>query len=107
MEKEARIKELKHLIGEDAQTIREASGRRAENRAELALLLCPYKVGDTIVDKRGRHAVISKIQPGRYSMGNDFALYGHILKKDKTPGKLERTLYHYDSWRKAEEVDRG
>jgi len=61
-----------------------------QSRAEL---LCPYKIGDIITNRRGgTQAKISRIVPGygRYEM------FGYFLRKDGTPGTKSHRLYSFE-----------
>ena len=72
--------------------IREYEQRRAE-------LLCPYKVGDVLVNDRGERAQIVAIRrPGIFDKG--YGLSGRYIKKDGTPWKNRTASFWSGTWTK-------
>ena len=85
--------ELKSLLGEQARINQELG----EVRLKRAKFLCPFEIGDTLIDRKGKKARIVSINSGY----GDYALRGAIIRKDGKPGRITR-LYSWDDWKKEE-----
>ena len=82
------IKKLEEEQKRIGAELSEANQRKAD-------FLCPYKVGDILVDKKGRQARVAKIYPGY--MGYHVKLQ-YILKSGKE-GLVTHKLYVLDGWK--------
>jgi len=63
-------------------------------RAEL---LCPFKVGDVLTDKKGSKAVLKRISASSWSRG--YSMFGARLRKDNSEGRIAE-LYEWNEWGK-------
>ena len=79
-------------------------GQKEQIQAELNPLYqqraedsCPFKVGDILVDERGRRARLMKIRPGWRGVPS---MWGQFLRKDGSEGR-EGELYGFDGWKEA------
>ena len=70
----------------------------AEEQLKRAIFLCPFEMGDILVDRKGKRAKIVKIS----SAYRDYRMDGAMIRKDGTPGRVAR-LYDWDDWKKEEQ----
>ncbi len=76
---------------------RDVRSRLNQLLQERAEYLCPFKVGQQLVNKRGKKAVITRI--GSEGYGDGYRLTGRSLKANGKPGAKERRLYEWDGWK--------
>jgi len=84
------IKALEEQIDELREKLKNLKQEKAE-------LLCPYRVGEILVDKHGRQAKLATIIPSSWQ---DYEMIGTFLKKDGTEGKRTGELYSWDGWKR-------
>ena len=60
-----------------------------------AKFLCPFKVGDILINEKGKRVIVRTISP---SWGS-YLMKGNMLRKDGSEGRLAK-LYDWDNWRK-------
>lgn len=98
MDKSKLIEEIKQ-IEQEIYLLKHQSG---ELRLRLAVMNCPFKVGDRVtwMSRRPQVWQISKILPG---FGyRSYALYGYKVKKDGNPGVRELEIHYGSDIRLAE-----
>ena len=84
------IKKLEEERGRIRSELREAKDKRAN-------FLCPFKVGDSLINKNNKKAVVKRIYDG-YS---DYTMNVSMIRKDGTQGRIARA-YDWDDWKKEE-----
>ena len=70
-------------------------------RQKLAEELCPFKVGATVVSKRGHKAVVTKIYGNTWGT---YEAYGNRILKSGAKGKTIKLYVDWEDWKKQEEV---
>lgn len=71
---------------------------RSELRQQLADALCPFVVGEQLIDRKGNKAEVAKIKWSSWSEGYEFT-----IKKIKVNGDLfanEQRVWQSDQWSK-------
>ena len=69
----------------------------AQLKRERAEYLCPFRVGQQLVNNRGKKAVITLI--GSEDFGNGYRLTGQVLKSNGKLGVREGRLCEWDGWK--------
>ena len=86
--------QIAELITQEEKLCQQREGLE-QLRAEQ---LCPFKVGDVLIDRRGHKAVVKAIfAPSWQSEG--YAMRGAMLRKDGSEGRIAK-LYIWDKWKK-------
>ena len=85
--------EIKKLEEEEDRIIGEL--REAENKR--ANFLCPFKVGDSLINRNNKKAVVMRI----YNRYSGYAMNVSMIRKDGTQGRIARA-YEWDDWKKEE-----
>ena len=67
----------------------------SEARDKRAKFICPFKIGDTLINRNNKKAVVVRIYAG-YS---DYQMNISMTRKDGTPGRIAKA-YDWDSWEK-------
>ena len=87
----------------------EADLKRLHN--ELGILnqrkadfLCPYEIGQVMVDERSKRAKITNIS---LDWGGNYRLTAHYVLKDGTIGKQPHRLYNFGGWKPEKTKDEG
>ncbi len=79
-----------------AREIKEELHPLYQQRAEAN---CPFKVGDLLVDEKGRRTRVSRITPGWAGLDGRFpGMRGRFLRKDGSEGR-EGELYSWYGWK--------
>ena len=63
-----------------------------------ALALCPFKVGDVLIDRRGHKAVLKEISASSWQP-ESYAMRGAMLRKDGSEGRIAK-LDIWAEWEK-------
>lgn len=92
-EMRAEVKRLEDRRGEIGNQIGEIS-------QNLATLICPYSVGDVLVNKKGERARIKRIRYSGFEFGCGYLLNGVYIKKDGSDGIRRCHFYGTDAWKK-------
>jgi len=58
--------------------------------------LCPFKIGVTLVNNKGKKAEVTGIYP---SFGKDYRIKGRYILKNGGLGLAIHTLYDWDGWK--------
>ena len=82
------------------EQIDELSEKLKNLKREKAMLLCPYRIGEILVDRHGRQARLINILSSSWQ---DYRMVGVFLKKDGTEGKRTGELYPWDGWKRQGE----
>ena len=85
---DAEIKKLEEEEDRIGSELREAEDKRAN-------FLCPFKVGDSIINRKNKKAVVVRI----YASYSDYAMNISMIRKDGTQGRIARA-YDWDNWEK-------
>jgi len=70
-----------------------------EAKNKRAAFVCPFKVGQILIGKKGRRVRLEAILPG-YDDG--YKLIGRFILKNGADGKEEHELYSWDKWTKED-----
>ena len=87
---DAEIKKLEEEEDRIGSELREAEDKRAN-------FLCPFKLGDSLINKNNKNAVVVRIYAG-YS---DYEMNVSMIRKDGTQGRIAKA-YKWDNWKKEE-----
>lgn len=66
----------------------------------LGVLRAGFAVGDTIINKNGKRAIVSHLYGYADTWGGNYKL----LRKDGTESEFVRPIYGFDRWKKAEGI---
>jgi len=95
-DREYNIEYLKGELGRVNQELHILTERRRNLEQNLAEWLCPYNVGDQVINKRnGKLLQVSRINSQTWSR-EGYTLLGIEFKKDGTLSKNTRELYPSD-----------
>lgn len=67
-------------------------------KRKRAEYLCPYKLGQILVSKKGQRAEVTAIFPG-WSWSVGYELKGRYILKNGKPGLVIHKLYEWDDWK--------
>lgn len=70
-------------------------------KRQRAEFLCSFQVGDVLINKNGKQAIVQSILPSDWSF-ESYEVRGFLLRKDGTKGRIT-VLYLLDEWRKVKE----
>ena len=83
-----------------------ARGELAELRRRRVALVCPYSVGDIMVNQRGERGRITAINYADNNKG--YGLLGRKVKKDGANSEYNQYFnYSWDNWKKEKELEEG
>jgi len=82
------IKKLEEEQKRIGAELSEANQRKAD-------FLCPHKVGDILVDKKGRQAKVSRI----YAGWGDYCMKLRYILKSGALGTQSHEFYDFDEWK--------
>lgn len=82
------------------KSIEEIEIKLAKVEQRRADYLCPYKVGQMLVNSKGRQAKIVVIKPARWN-DKGYDLTGYYVLANGTLGKVRHELYSFEGWVKA------
>jgi hypothetical protein len=93
-EKIAELEKLKELKSAEYAAAKKAL---SDAQDELAIQLCPHKVGDIVecdgYSHKGKKMVVREIKKPRWSYRSSWAVSGFVLKSDGSEGKVN---YEFD-----------
>ena len=94
-ERDARLQELDKSISALDEQVRQLSASRLRLAVEKAKIVCPFFVGQVLVDRKGRRARYV----GIHTDGRSYPLYALArLRTDGSTGQII-PLYTWDEWR--------
>lgn len=92
------IEELRAEFQQRSEELTKAQVAYRKAEDELAIAVCPYKIGDVLVDRLGRQARVTKITGGNgYSY--EYKLFGVNVKKDGSDGAAHELAW-WNDWKK-------
>ena len=77
----------------------ELTDSRREVRTQIAVMNCPFKVGDVLINRRDARAVLVRIT--WWGSATNYQMHGFKLKNNGDRYKLGMILYQSDNWRPA------
>jgi hypothetical protein len=94
---ENNIEALREEVKKKTNEVNKAFDKLHEAEEALALAVCPFKIGQVIINNNGRKARVRRITRGY----PEFKIYGANIKKDGSDG-AEVELPWYQDWKLAE-----
>jgi hypothetical protein len=90
------IEELKANLKRETEELNRVNARVNELKLALAIAQCPYKIGDIVVNKKGKRARITEITTGYQT----YQLIGATIRKDGSDGAVGMLAW-WQEWKSA------